>query len=160
MIANKNIIFSDDPIEEISLMINPNTEKKVIPNLRYSNEKNYIINNLSGKIVFEEKDNDSSSIRTIKINVEENKKYIHITKSNETYIYEIDLNTGNIYLSSYLYILQNKNHILLYDEDIKSYKNIINFLQKNKFDLVKDIFICVDGVYTNFMDLQIIDTIS
>lgn len=151
MKIGKNISFTDKKIIEFSLNIIE--KREVIPNLIYTasgrgDSGDYILNKVTGKILLQ--------FDHISFDIIEGSgvKFIHINDSDNIYLYEIDLNTGNIYRSSYLYIRQEgEEPILLYNENIQTYKNIVRYFREAKRDLVKDLFVKLDDTYVNFLTI-------
>ena len=150
-----NLNFSNGKVEVFSLDILANG-REIMPNLLYktSGSDKIIVDVRTGKILikldhnlfdFEEIDYEKEGI-----------KFIYITNPHNNYLYEIELNTGNIYRSSYLIVKQegDKEYHLLYNENIDTYRNIIIYFKEKKADLVKDLFVKVNDTYVNFLDIN------
>lgn len=144
MRINDCIKVGDGEIKEFSMQILK--ERSVIPNLRYRSDTggDFIMNNITGKKVFEVDPNTTTIYQN-------GSKFI----TAGSYIYEVDQNTGDIYRASYLYMSQvGTSPILLYNEDLNTYKNFINYLKEVRTDLVRDLFVNLNGTYVNFLALK------
>ena len=150
-----NLSFSDGKVEVFSLDILANG-REIISNLLYkTNGNDKIITDVrTGKILIK-LDHDAFDFEEIDYE-KEGIKFIYITNPHNNYLYEIELSTGNIYRSSYLIVKQegDKEYHLLYNENIDTYRNIINYFKTEKVDLVKDLFVKVNDTYVNFMDIN------
>lgn len=151
MRIGKNISFTDKKIIEFSLNIID--KREIIPNLIYTasgtgNGGDYILNKVTGKILLQFNNINFDIIEGLGV------KFIHINDPDNIYLYEVDLSTGNIYRSSYLYIRQEgEEPVLLYNENIQTYKNIVKYFREAKRDLVKDLFVKLDDTYVNFLTI-------
>ena len=154
MIISKSIRFTNNKIETIVMQIVK--ERTVISNLKYNqatgDDFGYIISKVTGKKLFVIDTSDQDVLISKITEDGEELGYIFITNSGKSYVYEINFDTGDIYKSSYLYIKQEDSlPILLVNEELETYKNIINYLKSEKTELVKDLFINMNGVFVNFL---------
>ena len=154
MIINKSIRFTDNKIETMVMQIVK--ERTIISNLKYNqavgDDFGYIISKVTGKKLFVIDTSDPDVLISKVTEDGEELGYIFITNSGKSYVYEINFDTGDIYKSSYLYIKQEDSlPILLVNEKLETYKNIINYLKSEKTELVKDLFINMNGVFVNFL---------
>lgn len=157
MIINKSIRFTDSKIETMVMQIV--NERTVISNLKYNqpvgSDFGYIISKVTGKKLFTIDTSDQEVLISKVTEDGEELGYIFITNSGKSYIYEINFSTGDIYKSSYLYIKQEDNlPILLVNEELETYRNIISYLKSEKTELVKDLFVNMNGVFVNFLSIK------
>ena len=157
MIINKSIRFTNSKIETIVMQIVK--ERTIISNLKYNqavgDDFGYIISKVTGKKLFVIDTSDQDVLISRVTEDGEDFGYIFITNSGKSYVYEINFSTGDIYKSSYLYIKQENNlPILLVNEELETYKNIISYLKSEKIELVKDLFVSMNGVFVNFLSIK------
>ena len=84
------------------------------------------------------------------------RKYDRIWNSRNLVNKKFDLKGKDSIVKMFFGNVKQENNlpILLVNEELETYKNIISYLKSEKTELVKDLFVSMNGVFVNFLSIK------
>lgn len=157
--------FSINPGRVIGMSLDIGFERYLVRNTQFEIDKasgrQYLINALS-RNRFKDITREEEIVQKSYTWFEQNLVLIHENSINsetgekivESYLAEINLYNGNVFRIPYLYLkFEDGSEQLIYGETISTYISILYHLQRVREKDVENLFIRLDGTYSNFLEI-------